>query len=280
MGKRILITGVGGFIGGALFSKLRKINPFGVDFALKVEPIAGNFLEVDLRDENGVKTLLNEYSPDTVFHFAALKSPRRNEENVSLAIELHLRITNNIVNNIHKDAHIIFLSTDKVFDGSQPCPDEEAEKRPQGVYGRLKLQCENIIKERLKRFHIFRLPIVHSLGEHTSLSTGAGPASFIDKAIADLRAGKQVVAFDNVQRCFLKLQDLLNLLEIVMDDTHCGIYHVGSRMMSYYDRLRFLCEENQINWKGKLTPKSGQASPLTQNLNSSKLKRIFDYTLT
>ena len=98
-----------------------------------------------------------------------MTSPSVNEKNVDLARGLHLRITKNILENISQDAHIIYLSTDKVFDGSDPCPNEESEGNPSWVYGKLKLLCEDMIKEKMRKYHILRLPIVHSMGDKESI---------------------------------------------------------------------------------------------------------------
>jgi dTDP-4-dehydrorhamnose reductase len=235
---------------------------------------------IDLRDERQVKILFREYPPQMIFHFAALTSPRRNEDNVQLARESHINLTNNIVKNIPEDTHIIFLSTDKVFDGTDPYPDEETKPNPLWIYGRLKWECEGIIQKHLKRFHIFRLPIIHSIGYYSALSEEAGPTSFVDKAIMELKAGRQVEVFDNVQRCFLRLSELVEILKIAINDTHYGIYHVGTRMTNYYERIRILCEEQGIDWKGKLIPENGKALPLVQNLNTNKLKETFGFILT
>jgi len=74
------------------------------------------------------------------------------------------------------------------------------------------------------------------------------------------------------------LRLLVKLFEMAMDDCHYGIYHVGSAMMNYYDRVRILCEEERIKWEGKLIPRHGKALPMVQNLNTDKLKKIFCLT--
>ena len=88
-----MITGAGGFIGGALFEKLKHLDPIGVDYNLKEDVARENFIEADLRDENRVKEIFDTYRPDTVFHFAALLSPQRNEENPEPAKDSNIGIT-------------------------------------------------------------------------------------------------------------------------------------------------------------------------------------------
>ena len=140
----------------------------------------------------------------------------------------------------------------------------------------LKYQCEEIIRKKTNKFHIVRLPIVHSLGK----PVGASRGSFIDKILIDLKAGKEVRVFKNVQRCFLRVEELFDVFEIFINDTRYGTYHVGTKVMSYYDRLCALCDELGIDWKDKIIPVDGNIDPLVQNLNTDKLKNTFGIILT
>ena len=277
--KRILITGAGGFIGGGLFRKLNAYNPVGVILHSK-EGGDGNFIQADLTDADRVKAVFDRVQPTTVFHFAAFLSPKRNEESPLQARETNIGITRNIVDNISGDTHIIFPSTDKVFDGVDPSPNEESPINPLWLYGELKAECEEIIKSKTGKYHIVRLPIVHSYGEPTRISTRSGRGSFIDRAIIDLKAGKTVTVFDNVERCFLRIEELLALFEVFIHDTHYGTFHVGTKMMNYYDRLCGLCEELNMGCEGRIIPTVGNARPRAQNLNTNKLKKTFGMVLT
>lgn len=273
---RILITGAGGFIGGGLWEKLRHLNPIGVVSHLNGAVNDKNFIKTDLRNEQRVKEIFDQYRPRTIFHFAGFSSPQKNEKDPKLAQESNVGITENILNHLPDDAHIVFPSTDKVFDGSDSNPDEEADINPLWLYADLKYQCEKIIKNNTEKFHIVRLPIVHSLGQ----VVGADRGSFIDNALIDLKAGKEVIVFKNVKRCFLRLEELLDLFKVFIHDTNYGLYHVGTKMMNYYDRLCGLCDELGVNWKDKIISVEGKANPLEQNLNTNKLKKIFGVVLT
>ena len=277
---RILITGAGGFIGGSLFEKLRHHNPIGVVYNANKGVDDRDFIKADLTDKKRVKEIFDQYKPKIVFHFAAFSSPQRNQENPQVAKESNLGITENIIHNLADDTHIIFPSTDKVFDGIDPNPDEETEVKPVWLYADLKYQCENMIRRKTDRFHIVRLPIVHSLGKLTHSSNGIVRGSFIDRAIIDLKAGKKVSVFKNVARCFVRIEELVHLFEIFLNDTNYGTYHVGTKMMNYYERLCVLCEELRIDWKNKIIPVEGNANPLVQNLNTDKLKKTFGVVLT
>jgi dTDP-4-dehydrorhamnose reductase len=262
--QTILITGASGFIGGALFKHLNTYSPIGLKCNSQLDK---TLIPCDLRDSEQTKLHFDKTRPDIIFHFAALTSPGRNEEAPELAYESHIKITENILNNVPVDTHMIFLSTDKVFDGLELCPNENSVTNPQCIYGRLKLKCETMITGKLKKHHIIRIPIAHTLG--------AASYSFIDKAIVKLRKGEEAEVFKNIIRCFVYIDDLLKLLKMMINDDHYGIFHIGSKPMSYADRVIQICDRLGVAWQGKLILKEGQASPLSQELNTDKLKRVF-----
>jgi len=269
----ILITGASGYIGREFLSEIKHLNYIGIKFNSKLEFVNNNIIKVDLRKGEEVERIFNKYKPHIVYHFAALTSPATNERNTEFAREIHLGITKNILENISEESHIIYLSTDKVFDGTDEDPDEDAAINPLWTYGKFKLNCEKMIKEKMGKFHILRLPIVHSLGSTNS-------NSFIDKAIIKLKKGEEVKVYDNVFRCYVLSSDLVNILKKMMDDSHYGTYHVGTEMMSYYDRILHMCQKIGIEYTGLIQPIKGSTKPMKQNLNTEKIKRVFGYDFT
>lgn len=272
MRQRVLITGASGYIGRPLFERLKAHGWEVVGTRLTCRKIPANdqAVAVDLRDRSRVRDLFDRHAPETIVHLAALAVPAANEQNPRAAFESHIQITENVIACMPGGAHLVFLSTDKVFDGSDPCPNEESTPNPSGLYGQMKLLCERLIAERVERFHIFRLPTVHALGDPNS-------DSFIDRAIERLKAGDRVEAFDNVQRCFARHSETIEFLEHALTDRQYGLYHAGSRMMSYYDRVMRLCEESGIDGS-RLRARTGKAIPPTQNLNTQRLAQVFGRT--
>ncbi len=266
----VLITGVSGFIGEKFFNKIEHLNPVGIKFSSKSRVSSKNIIKLDLSDKSRVNDLFNKYKPDIVYHFAALTSPEVNEENVELARKTHIGITQNILDNLKDKVHLIYLSTDKVFDGSDPNPNEKSLTNPLWTYGQFKLSCENMIKERVEKYHILRLPIVHSVGDINS-------NSFIDEALIQIKKGKSVKVYNNVFRCYILLSDLIYLLSKLANDNNYGVYHVGTEMMSYHERLKDICIKNEIKYKSMIKPLSGLANPLKQNLDTKKIKDIIKF---
>jgi len=268
--SKVLITGASGFIGRALINNLINIGPIGTQFSTRQEIPGAQMITVDLRNQQEVVELIETVKPTTVFHLAALTSPGRNSMDPALAKESHITVTNNILKALPKDAHMVYLSTDKVFDGTDSYPDEATKPNPCCLYGELKLKCENMIQYQIKNHHIIRLPIVHSLGEEAS-------NSFIDGALRGLMKGEHVSTFDNISRCYVRLDELVYFLGLLLEDTNYGLYHVGTEMSSYYDRIINLCNDNQIKWGDKLFPTKGRVTPSSQNINMGKAKNIFNF---
>ena len=181
--------------------------------------------------------------------------------------------TKNIVNCIKNlNKHIIFLSTDKVFDGTDPYPDENSPTRPQWMRAKFKVDCENLISERFSKFHILRLSMVHDIGSNDS-------HSFIDKAIIDIKRKKITKAFNNVFRCYILHSELSNLLSSVIFNKNYGIYNVGSKLQSYYQRICRSCKDNNIPFEDYIIPIEGNAIPISQDLDTTKFRKTFNISL-
>jgi len=272
--ETISITGASGFIGSQLFKRLKDFNPVGFYHQNMPELKGVKVIKCDFRNKLETQKIIGELRPDIIFHFAGMTNPKRNEENPEDARALNFAITENLIHAIDtKNTHIIFLSTDKVFDGVESNPDETSKTNPLWLYGSLKLECEKLIEERIDKYHIIRLPIVHSNGDDHSIS-------FIDETLINLKNGKQIKAFKNVKRCYVRVNELTAFLEKLITDSHYGIYNAGSILMSYYDRIRMLCRGEGISIDGKLVPIEGGANPLVQNLNTNKLTQTFNVTFS
>ncbi len=195
-----------------------------------------------------------------------MANPGLNEKNKKKSRINNFLVTKNIVTLCRKNIKMIYLSTDKVYDGNFKKNRENNKLKPRNYYGKQKLLSENYIKKNLNRFFILRLPIVHSNGKIRK-------DSLIDQFIYDAKKSRQVSIYNNVLRSFVKLNQLNNFLEkLIICEKKFGVYNIGSKKYSYYKRVQFLLNKDK-NYKIKGV--KGKVFPMIQDLNLDKLKKNF-----
>jgi UDP-glucose 4-epimerase len=138
--KRILITGVAGFIGSNLADKLLKTNDYhivGIDnlaYGIKEQiPPAVEFIKLDIRD----KTIYPYFENiDCVFHFAAKNSIIDCQNDPVETADINVRGTVNVFEAARR-AHvkkIIYAESSALYEGSSVLPTPESEVKPQSFY--------------------------------------------------------------------------------------------------------------------------------------------------
>lgn len=102
---RVLVTGPGGFIGGALAAGL----------ATRHEVLAPFHAELDLTDDDAVRTYLRRHHPDAVVH-GAVRPGHRNSPDPTGQLFTNLRMFFNLVRNRESFGRLVFLSSGAVYD--------------------------------------------------------------------------------------------------------------------------------------------------------------------
>jgi len=280
MKKKILITGAAGFIGGKLFEFLKKkgFDVYGIDFNV-INKVDSKILDVDLLNYNNKEKIFNDINPEFIFHFAGFSGPARNEKEPELAKKYNVDLTKVILKNLDSNIPIFFPQTDKIFDGLD-FPNENTKISPSNIHAEVKFKCEQLIKQHTNKHFIFRLPVVHSEGGYTPNSKMAGVGSYIDQAIDNIKSNKKVNAFNNVKRCFVKVEELILIYEILLKSENYGTYNLASPMTSYYDRLVEICKKNKIKFQGLLFPIQGDASPLEKRIDGTKFEKVFNFKMS
>jgi len=100
---RVLITGAGGFVGKHLAQHLANIKP-GIEIhgtTLEAPSHAGDshviFHQLDLRDTQAVKVVVEQLRPDHVYHLAALSSPAQSFQQPWTTIENNINAQRNLL---------------------------------------------------------------------------------------------------------------------------------------------------------------------------------------
>ncbi|MBI4385153.1 MAG: NAD-dependent epimerase/dehydratase family protein [Nitrospinae bacterium] len=244
--KKILITGVAGFVGSNLCKKLlsERYQVIGLDNLSQgslrnMEPFKNNpsfeFVEGDVRDEALVTRLVER--ADVVAHLAAFKIPRYG--NAMDTLKINTRGTRNIFNaGSRYRRKIVFTSTSDVYGKNPDLPFSEESDLLLGEtsikrwsYAVSKLYDEHLayahLEERQTPIAIIRY--FGGYGPNQNLTWWGGPQSvFIEKAIKN--EPLTIHGDGNQRRSFTYVDDMVNGTFLVIDkDGSAGeIWNIGN----------------------------------------------------
>jgi S-adenosylmethionine synthetase len=175
--RTILITGASGLLGRSLTTRMEETGDVtGIGFSSS----AGQIRAVDLRDSAALKDLVAEVRPDVVVHGAAYRDPDFCEEHPEEAFQLNVGPVRDLCALLPERVPLFFVSSDYVFDGAAPPYREGDDRRPVNVYGRLKVEAEDLVLERATGL-VLRIPLL----------IGAGPtwesSGFVSKTLAQIQ---------------------------------------------------------------------------------------------
>ncbi|MBV8461692.1 MAG: dTDP-4-dehydrorhamnose reductase [Acidimicrobiales bacterium] len=157
---RVLVTGGNGQLGRDLQDVLAGRVPVGGSGTLADGPVTGSILagvtpgtfdvrptdvdELDLRDRTGVAALVDAVRPDLVIHGGAFTAVDACESDPDTAFGVNALGTRHVAEAAARaGAHLVYVSTDYVFDGTADRPYVEWDPPcPRSVYGRSKLAGE------------------------------------------------------------------------------------------------------------------------------------------
>ncbi|MCX7956102.1 MAG: NAD(P)-dependent oxidoreductase [Patescibacteria group bacterium] len=133
---KIAITGGGGLVGSRIIELLNN------DF----EFISLSQDKMNITNKYQVYQILKEINFDILLHLAAYTNVAKANEEKDLAYKINVKGTENIFEQVlSKKKKIIYISTDFIFDGTNPPYFEDSKPKPAGIYGQTKYQGELIV---------------------------------------------------------------------------------------------------------------------------------------
>ena len=164
--KKLLITGVSGFLGGHVFTQAESsFQCIGTYFSSASPQHIANWTRLDLRDFFKVYQLVSDFQPDVIIHAAANSNLDDCETHPEDAQAANVQATANLVSVAGQlDIRFIHVSTDMVFDGAGSLYKESDATNPLSVYGQTKLQSEQIVLKHEKRDDIRKELTANEIG--------------------------------------------------------------------------------------------------------------------
>jgi len=279
---RILVTGSTGVIGSEIESQLttslHEVLLTARAPSHRIISALHHYHSIDLLDHADARKIAKEYKPEAIIHTAALASPDECERNKESAYSLNVEATRNLVEISNElKAHLVFMSTDFVFNGQQGPYLENDQREAVNYYGYTKIEAEDIVIKRAESWSIIRT--VLSYGKQKDGARKSFPSMIIE----NLKKGLQLqLAFDQL-RTPTYLPDLVDGLLQLSTEKIQGIFHLaGPDLISVFEFGQMIAERAGLN-KELIIPVETQSlnhsaiRPLKTGLISNKARSVFGY---
>lgn len=232
--KNILVTGGTGLLGKGMEETapgtVRLISVHQRDY--RIPGSAAEQIVLDLRDKRAVDALFAERRFDAVVHAAGIASVDFVEKNYAESLESNIVSTLNVTAACRRAGiHLVYVSTNAVFNGEKAPYRETDPVDPVNKYGRLKVECERLVQETLQHWTIVR-PILMYGWNHAE--TRPNPATWIREK---LEKGESVSLVTDVHENPLFNIQCGRALWAVIDKRPDGIFHLAGA--DRVDRYQF-----------------------------------------
>ncbi|MGI8420368.1 MAG: GDP-mannose 4,6-dehydratase [Candidatus Levyibacteriota bacterium] len=246
--KKVLITGITGFVGQHLAHHLLSQNTYEIIGTYRSENSLDSlgelkdkiaFKNVDLNDTDAVGELILSQKPDAIFHLAAQASPAQSFKSpiqtLTNNIVSELSILEAIKSNNFKDTRVVIISTSEIYGMVTQADipvDEETPLRPASPYAVSKIAQDYLSLQ----YHLsYKLDIVR-LRPFNHI----GPGQKVGYVVADF--AKQVIEIEkdkkepvlsvgnlNAKRDFTDVRDMVKAYTLALEKGKSGeAYNLGS----------------------------------------------------
>jgi dTDP-4-dehydrorhamnose reductase len=178
----VFLTGGTGFVGSHLARAFDDV-------------VAPPHAELDLTDRDATLRAVDAAAPDAVVHAAILNDPAAMAADKARAWDAYVGATRNVVD-AAAGAHVVLVSTDWVFDGTQGPADEAAPPNPVNQYGFLKAASELVVAERAARGTVARIAGVQGAAR-APRGQDHGFGYLVASVVAALRAGEPFTVWES-----------------------------------------------------------------------------------
>lgn len=229
--RRVFVTGAGGSIGSAIVEKLASLpNPQLLvtdrdenrlhSLSLKLQGRAlfddSRFRLLDVRDREGVNSMIQDFQPDFIIHAAALKHLAVLESQPREAYLTNVIGTNNVVcatQRVDRECVVLNISTDKAA-------------APMSILGKTKLITEGIVSKSREEGNL-----------HTNVRFGnvfASRGSVIETFVEQMMRNSPVtLTHPDVKRFFMKIEEaaLLSLQALAVNSGATHVLNMGEPIL-------------------------------------------------
>jgi len=219
MKKEVFMTGAAGLVG----SRVKEL------FKDKYDILSPTEEDLDITNVESLKTFFTQNKPNVVINLAAYTNVNEAENQTgdqeSISWKVNVEAVKNIINALSEDTHLIQISTDMVFTGSQdtPGPYKEDSPLPNSPdkltwYGWTKNRGEKLVSDSGHTVVRIIYPVRSSFER----------PDYIRFPLRKYREGNLHPLFKDQQVSITFIDQLATALENIIDNNHKGIFHVCS----------------------------------------------------
>ena len=233
---------------------------------------------MDITDAGQVWEVIRDVRPEVIIHGAAMTQVDDCEIRREECWAANVTATANVLEAARKvDAHVIFVSTDFIFDGTRTLLDESAEPAPVNFYGESKAAAEKLVMAYPGKWSILRTVLVYGV------TTDASRSNIVLWARKSLEEGKEIRVVNDQWRTPTLAEDLASGCLAAAEHTATGVFHVsGSELMTPYDiavavALFFHLDDGLIKPVTSQEFRQTAARPLKTGFNIEKARKTWGY---
>lgn len=273
--KKIFVTGGSGFLGANLVVALRKAHDVSFSWhrsLLRIPGAEGVRLELD--SKAAIAETLSRLKPEAVIHCAAATDVDFCEEHPQEAQQINTAATRTLAEAAKKiKAHLLFISTEAVYEGTKGNYSESDSVAPINHYARTKWEAEEAIREIGGDWFIARTGFEGwRLNEKSKLG-------FLEWLIQKFEVGKPFTVFRDRLFTPISVYTFSAVLKEVVEKRITGLFNAeGSEKISYLDFARRAADifgyEASLLLAGSLDDHPAKARrPKDTSLNSEALRK-------
>ncbi len=272
---KIIITGATGLLGRAVYTELTSDADNEV-VGLGYSRTGKGIRRIDLTQNSEIETLFAEEKPDYLVHCAAERRPDVSENNPEATTLLNADVTRELAQACKANGTwLIYISTDYVFDGTNPPYSPDSQTNPLNHYGASKLAGEKAVQSILDDYLILRLSLLFGAVENMSESSVT--------AIAQIFSNPTPQSIDHwAIRYPTDTDDVAGVIAQVIEHKQMsdisGIYHwSGNEGFTKFEIAQVIAKTRELDigfLTGDTTEPAGAARPRNCQLDSSDLEKL------
>lgn len=226
---KIALTGADGLVGSRIVELLKN------DFEFTPIPQS----QMDITNRNQVFNVLKNLDYDIFFHLAAYTNVSGAETNKELCFKINVDGTKNVFDVVKSQGKkFIYISTDFVFDGTNPPYFEDSTPNPTAVYASSKYEGEKIVRDQ-----VMIVRIAYPYRAHFELKK-----DFFRTFKSYLEQKKPLSMITNSSMTPTFIDDIAFGLKYLFNNYSPEIYHlVGADSLSPYNACLMVAEKFNLD---------------------------------